>query len=106
MHGRAPAIVFMRDESNFADSSRALDAHASKCVLNQQNACPPSRGRSFTHVTMRGKMQPQLLLPALPGRSLSQKCPPSICSKRADLKNTPHISPARLPSLRPTPKKV
>jgi hypothetical protein len=51
-------------------------------------------------------MAPHPRLPGFSGVVLSQKCQPSSNSKRAVLKNTPHISPRRFPSLRPTPKKV
>ena len=66
MHGIPSAMFAMRLRSSFADCVRARPLKASKCVLNQQNVATPSRGRSFTHVTMRGKIAPH---PRLPGFS-------------------------------------
>ena len=54
MQGMAPAMWAIRSRSSFADCARAHGLKASKCVLNQQKGAPPSRGRSFTQVTMRG----------------------------------------------------
>jgi hypothetical protein len=48
---------------------------------------PPSRGRSFTQVTMCGEMAPHPRLPGFSGVVLSQKCPPSSNSKRAVLRS-------------------
>lgn len=75
--GMEPAIWTMRSRNSFADSMRARPLKASKCVLNQQKVGPPSRGRSFTQVTMCGEMAPHPRLPGFSGVVLSQKCPPS-----------------------------
>ena len=47
----------------------------------RHRAVPPSRGRSFTQVTMCGEMAPHPRLPGFSGLALSQKCPPSSNSK-------------------------
>jgi len=78
MQGRLPPIRRIFDRSSLADSTRARAPKTSKWVLNMQKsrpAGPRPRGRSFTHVTIRGQALPQLLDPGTAGVSLSQKCP-------------------------------
>src|SRR4051812_11415857 len=72
---------------SFADSSRACSPLWSKCVFKNRigGADGCFRSCSFTHVAIRGSELSQLLLPAVCGDSLNQKCPSSSLVKRSFL---------------------